>query len=233
MLPKKSSKANLEDKRTIFFQIGLVLALAFVFSAFEYKINTNKAEEIQFIDDGVIDELPPITRQQEKPLPKPPKVLTLHTEILELIDDDSDDEDVLELIDDEVTEDTEFIIVDEVEEIDDEPSIFIRVEQMPIFNPKKNATYEEGLRDLFVQMNRKVKYPVIAQENGIQGKVFFKFVVTEKGKVSNVQIVRSPDSALGKEAIRVVKSLPDFSPGMQRNKAVKVWYSGYLNFKLQ
>ena len=78
-----------------------------------------------------------------------------------------------------------------------------------------------------------VKYPMIAQENNIQGKVFVQFVIEKDGSVSDVKVARSVDPSLDKEAIRVVKAMPKWKPGKQRGKPVRVSYTVPINFQLQ
>jgi len=82
-------------------------------------------------------------------------------------------------------------------------------------------------------MQKMVKYPMVAQESNIQGKVFVKFLVTAEGTISNIQVIRKVDPLLDKEVVRVVQNLPKFKPGKQFNKKVPVWFSGYINFVLQ
>jgi protein TonB len=103
--------------------------------------------------------------------------------------------------------------------------IFQVVEKMPSF-PGGDAA-------LFKFLNENVKYPVIAQENGVQGRVICQFVVNRDGSIVDVEVVRSVDASLDKEAIRVIKSMPKWSPGQQRGKPVRVKYTLPVNFKLQ
>ena len=84
---------------------------------------------------------------------------------------------------------------------------------------------------LFKFLGDNVKYPVIAQENGIQGRVICQFVVNRDGSIVDVEVVRPVDPSLDKEAIRVIKSMPNWSPGKQRGKAVRVKYTLPVNFR--
>ena len=230
---KKNPEYDLEKKRGLFLQIGLFVSLLVVLMAFEYK---SPAEQVANLDFDILeemDEVIPIT-VQDKPKPKElPKFKPIELTTIILADDDEEVID-LEITDSDALEDDSYSIADvteEVEEVEDVP--FVRVEQMPIFNPKKNKTYDQGVRDLFVTMQKMTKYPVIAMENGIEGKVFVRFVVTKTGKIDNVEVMRKGDPSLDNEAIRVVRNLPSFKPGMQRNKPVSVWFSGYISFVLQ
>ena len=110
-------------------------------------------------------------------------------------------------------------------EVEEDNVVFQVVEKMPSF-PGGDAA-------LFKFLNENVKYPVIAQENGVQGRVICQFVVNRDGSIVDVEVVRSVDASLDKEAIRVIKSMPKWSPGQQRGKPVRVKYTLPVNFKLQ
>jgi protein TonB len=128
--------------------------------------------------------------------------------------------------DTEATEDTEvdFSDIQTEEEVEESPVFFI-VEDMPEF-PGGDAALNKYL-------GTSVEYPVIAQENGIQGRVYVKFVINTDGSVTDVQIARGVDPSLDKEALRVVKNMPKWKPGKQRGKAVRVSYTVPINFVLQ
>lgn len=231
---KKNPRYDLEKKRGLFLQVGFLISFLIVLMAFEYKSPVESITELTFDLMEEVDEIVPVTIQDRKKPIELPKVKPLELTELQLIDDTEEAPD-LEIVDSEAKENEEYKIVNVAEtvEVEDEDIPFVRVENMPIFNPKKNKTYEEGQKDLFFTMQKSAKYPIVAQENGIEGKVFVKFVVTKTGEISNIQIVRSVDPALDKEAIRVVENLPKFKPGMQRNRPVSVWFSGYISFVLQ
>lgn len=108
---------------------------------------------------------------------------------------------------------------------EEEEKVYQVIEQMPQF--------PGGEGELLGYINKNIKYPVIAQENGIQGKVILRFVVSKTGMVDRVEVVRSLDPACDKEAIRVVKSLPKFIPGKQNGVNVAVWYTLPVTYKLE
>jgi len=224
---KKSPKADLENKKSVFMQIGLVVTLAIVLIAFEWTTTDVDASQFEMVEElEAEEEIMPITRQEEvkpPPPPPPPKV----ADVLNIVEDDVELEEELDIEDTEMDDDTEIDFSDlamEEEESDDAPVFFI-VEDMPEF-----PGGEEALRKYIAQS---VKYPVIAQENGIQGRVYVSFVVNTKGKVTDVKIARGVDPNLDKEAIRVVNAMPAWKPGKQRGKAVKVSYTVPINFVLQ
>ncbi len=120
-----------------------------------------------------------------------------------------------------VREHKEEIIVEEKKE----EKVFTAVEQMPQF--------PGGDAELMKYISTHIKYPTMAMENNIQGRVVVQFVVTKTGKVGEVKVVRSKDPDLDKEAVRVVKTLPNFIPGKMNGQAVNVWYTLPIQFKLQ
>jgi len=226
---KKSEGANLEKRKSMFLEIGLVVTLAITLVAFEWTKGENKKSdedvvaEIQFED-----EMMQITRREEpKPEPKPelPKV----AETLDIVDDDVQIDDEFDF-DMEATDDSQYdftsMIGDDEEEIQEE-EVFYIVEDMPTFNGGDPAT---EFRKYIAQ---NLRYPEIAAENGISGRVIVQFAVNKTGQVVDATVVRSIDPALDKEAIRVVMSSPKWTPGKQRGKAVKVLFTFPINFVLQ
>ncbi len=225
---KKSPKADLENKRNVYFMLGLVISLGIILLAFEWTAKPKKADSLGSINAvDVEEEIIPITREQEikpPPPPPPPKVV----EILNIVDDNVE-------IDDELHIDTEAddktlitvapVISTAVEEEEEEQQVFFIVEDMPEFPGGEMA--------LRTYIANSIKYPVIAQENGIQGKVYVTFVVGKDGSVSNASIARGVDPSLDKEALRVVNTLPKWKPGKQRGKPVNVSYTVPINFVLQ
>ena len=227
---KKTPKADLETKRNLFLMIGLVLALGIVLFAFEWKTTPKKTESLgQIESQEVEEEIIPITREQEvKPPPPPPPPQVV--EVLNIVDDDVEIEDELQIEDSEADDETiidvaPVISTEEEEEEEEEAKVFFIVEDMPEF-----PGGEMALRQYIANA---IKYPVIAQENGIQGKVYVTFVVDKDGTISDARIARGVDPSLDKEALRVVNMLPKWKPGKQRGKAVRVSYTVPINFVLQ
>ena len=229
MESKKSPKADLENKKNVFFMLGLVVALGVTLLAFEWTTKPTKADDLgQIQTQEVEEEIIPITREQEvkpPPPPPPPKVV----EVLNIVDDDVEIEDELEILDTEADDETVIdvapVIETEEEEEEEEAQVFFIVEDMPEF-----PGGELALRKYIANA---IKYPVIAQENGIQGKVYVTFVVDKDGSISDARIARGVDPSLDKEALRVVNTLPKWKPGKQRGKPVRVSYTVPINFVLQ
>lgn len=224
MEQKKSDKANLETKRTVFMEIGFIIALALVFVAFEYK-SYDKVEysNMERVVDDTPEEIIPITEQKVKPPPpKPPPQVT----IINVVEDDVEVEDDIEIDiefdEDEAMEEFEFVVEDE--EIEEE-HIFLVVENMPEFPGGEAAMYK------FIGKN--IEYPRMAKESGISGRVFITFVVERDGSVSDVQILRGIGGGCDEEAVRVIRKMPRWSPGKQRGKPVRVQYRMPIKFTLQ
>ncbi|MCF8357286.1 MAG: energy transducer TonB [Prolixibacteraceae bacterium] len=225
---KKTPKADLENKRNIFVQLGLVISLGIVLMAFNINDTVKSIDSLGEMNaEAIEDEVIPITRQEEvkpPPPPPPPKVI----EVLTIIDDDVEVEEEFEF---ESTEADDATIIDAVPVIEEDEGneedaeVFVIVEDMPEF-----PGGELALRKWIAN---NIKYPVIAAENGIQGKVYVQFVVDRDGSVSNARIARGVDPSLDQEALRVVNNLPKWKPGMQRGKPVRVSYTVPINFQLQ
>jgi len=116
------------------------------------------------------------------------------------------------------------VVVDEKPK-EEETKVFDVVEQMPQFPGGPNA--------LFEYLSKNIKYPVVAEENGIQGRVIVTFVVERDGSITDVKVAKSVDPSLDKEATRVVKSMPHWIPGKQNGSAVRVKYTVPVTFRLQ
>lgn len=224
---KKSPKADLEGKKGIFFEVGLALALAILLFAFEWKSSSEEVSQFQTVaEEQIEEEIIPITQQMLKPPPPPPAAPKL-SDLLNIVEDESSIDEELEIEDaDDESENRDVPDVTDFGPYDGEDTgdedIFMVVEDMPQF-PGGSVTK---------WINKNVKYPPLAQENGIQGKVFIKFVIEKDGSVTDVQVARGVDASLDKEAVRVIKAMPKWKPGKQRGKAVRVSYTLPINFQL-
>jgi len=227
MIEKKSNKANLEKKKGIFVQLGLVVTLAITLIAFEWTSKPRETSSMGAMSDmNLTEEIIPITRQQEVKPPPPPSAPKV-TDVLNIVEDDVQIDDELIIDDAEADQQMQVEIVEftETEEVAEEEVFFI-VEDMPSFQGKG----QEGFREWIAQ---NLRYPEIAAENGISGKVYVQFAVNSKGEVVDAVVVRGVDPALDKEAVRVVMSAPKWEPGKQRGKPVKVQFTFPINFVLQ
>lgn len=227
MQVKKSQKASLEDKKIIYVLMGFVFVLSVCYVAFEWtekEVTKYEVADTDFLFEEEV-EIQQTTQETTPPPPPPPAVQEV--EVLNVVEDDVETESIEINTEDE--KDVEVVIAPPVEapvEEEEEEVIFVVVETMPEF--------PGGQQALFKYLSENVKYPVIAQENGIQGRVICQFVVNKDGAIVDVEVVRSGgDPSLDKEAIRVIKSMPKWNPGKQRGKAVRVKYTVPVNFRLQ
>jgi protein TonB len=224
---KKSSKADLESKKLIFTQIGLVIALSLSLAAFEWKTYEKTVMDLGTRQvENVAEEIIPITEQKLKtPPPAPPKQVVK----INIVEDDIqvDDDIDINVEADENTEVQEYVAPVKVEEEEsaEEMQIFMVVESMPEFPGGEAALYK--------YLGENIKYPQMAKESGIQGRVFVTFVVERDGKVTDVRVLRGIGGGCDEEAIRVVQSMPKWAPGKQRGKSVRVQYNLPVKFTLQ
>lgn len=229
---KKNPKVDLEKKKLIFTEIGLVLALCIVLFAFEWKSTGGVKTELAGTQGVEMEEeMIPITQPDEIKPPPPPVQQVQVIDVINIVEDDVDLDDDVDLFDTEFDEHIAVNIIefnefnDEEQEVEEE-EVFVIVEDMPGFGGGDSDKFRE-----YIQKN--LVFPEIAAENGIQGKVFVAFVVESDGRVSNVRVARGVDPSLDKEAVRVVQSSPKWKPGMQRGKPVRVSFTFPITFVLQ
>ena len=226
MEEKKSPKANLENKKLMFMQIGMIISLLIAWLAFEHKSYDKREIDPSLLNREVVvdEEMVEITKQEEQ---KPqPVEMPKQTTQLEIVQDDVEVEDIeinAEMDQNEVME--EYVAPEIVEEEVVEAEVFTIVEEMP--------SYPGGDAKMYEYLGKNIKYPQIARESSIQGRVFVNFVVEPDGSVTNVKVLRGIGGGCDEEAMRVVKSMPHWKPGKQRGKAVRVSYTLPVVFKLQ
>lgn len=223
---KKTPKADLENKKNIFFEVGLLVALGMVLLAFEWKVAERVPSDFITVSEVPNDiEMIPVTVMHQLPPPPPiqaPKLM----DIIDIVDEVTDITEELEIndaSDESENNNNEFDIngLDYGTEDNDEIVAFLPSEDMPVF---------PGNVQKWIAKN--VNYPVLAAENGIEGKVFIQFVVERDGRVSNIKVVRSVDPSLDKEAMRVISAMPKWKPGKQRGIPVRVSYTLPIAFQL-
>ncbi|PHN91965.1 energy transducer TonB [Maribacter sp. 6B07] len=234
MRPKKNPQKDLNKKSGTFFVIGLLLVLAMVYTALEWKsfdpINQIDVAQNK-VDDSIIEEAT-IIELKATPPPKP-KVLPIEIEIIE------DDEPIIEteVIASEVDTDTEIVdpsdfeVIEEPEEV---KVIWTTIEEVPIFpgcesSEDKRACFNEMMKK---HIRKNFRYPELAQEMGIQGRVNTQFMINNDGTIGAIQ-KRGPHDVLEKEAVRILSKLPKMTPGKQRGSAVKVSFAIPITFKLE
>ncbi len=226
---KKSERANLENKKLLFVELGLVISLLITFVAFEWS---SAEQQVAVLEDTtqVIEEeeIIPITQETPPPPPAAPKIPILSDQI--------------DIVDDEIVVEDEFVsledndeigveIMDYVEEVQEE---VVEEEAIPFQLVEEKPSFQGGDANAFSKwVATKLVYPEIAKENGVQGRVTLQFTVEKDGSVTNVRVLRGLDPSLDKEAVRVVSSSPKWKPGKQRDRAVKVTYTFPVIFQLR
>jgi len=229
---KKSPKANLENKKFMFMEVGLIVALLLVLGAFEWSTTETSVsileEEVAVV---IEEEQVPITQEEQLPPPEVPKEPVM-SDVIDIVDDDIKVEDnFLISTEDDASlgvEIKDYVVEQQEEEVVEEEEIpFAVVEEKPKFQGKDpNPGFTKWVFS-------KIVYPEIAKENGVQGRVTLQFTIDTDGSVKNVKVLRGVDSSLDKEAVRVVSSSPKWTPGKQRNKAVRVKYTFPVVFQLR
>lgn len=228
---KKSPKADLEGGIGMSILMGMIVGLAVLFVGFEWG---SKDVQVVTADEGVADiiaeEEIEITRPENTPPPPPPPPAPAIAEELNIVEDDVEleQQDIVSSEDDATAAQQETFVASVVEEEEEEESaqqIFTVVEKQPEF--------PGGTAELFKYLSKAIKYPVIAQENGIQGRVVCSFVVNRDGSIVDIQVMRGVDPSLDKEAIRVISEMPKWKPGEQRGKPVRVRFILPVQFRLQ
>ena len=234
----KSMTEELRGQRGTSLLLGYVMVLALMFVAFEYTQREIKYDELEPIYESAFEEdMIPITTQKEQMAP-PPAAAPKVAEILNIVDDET------ELAEEEVqtSEEVNQAIstvtgtgaptavvaapsIGPVREESDDDRIFEIVEE--------NAQFPGGDEACYKWLYDNIKYPAIAQEQGIQGRVFVRFVVNKDGSIVDVEVTRSPDPSLSKEAERVIKMMPKWKPARQGNKPVRSRFNLPVMFKLQ
>ena len=236
METKKSNKANLENKRGLFFALGFVLALSILFAGLEYSsYETDSFEEDSFFDDLAQDfELVSTMDEDEELMPSSPQEkTTVFTENIKETNEKPSEIDEtstpIPSLESELTEDNQ----EKTEESptppmamneSDNPLNFRIVEQMPEF--------PGGMVEYMKWLTRNLRYPDIARNNHIQGKVVVQFIVNKDGTIADAKVVKSVNPYLDREAMRVIHMMPNWKPGIQDNKPCKTMVAVPIVFKL-
>ena len=227
---KKSPKADLQKNSSLYFVIGLAFVLFLSWQAIEWKTYKKTFDHEALDVDEDEDEEIPITEQIKTPPPPPPA-----PQVIEIVEDEEDvEETVIETTETNEEEIVEIVEVEEEEEDIDVP--FAVIEDVPIFPGCEGVAKSERRNCFQEKMNKHIvrnfRYPEIAQEMGIQGRVYVNFIISKDGSITNIRM-RGPDKNLEKEAERIISKLPKMTPGKQRGRAVRVPFSIPITFRLQ
>ena len=235
MQPKKNPNADIKKNSTLYFMIGLTAVLALVYGAIEWKkYDTAEVYDIPFntVQDP-LDEEVPMTQQIKTPPPPPPPAAP---EIIEIAENEIEvEETVIEST--ETNQEEEIVEIEDLEVVEVEEDIsvpFAVIEDVPVFPGCENARDKKACFQEMIQrhIRKNFRYPEIAQEMGIQGRVNIIFVIQKDGSIGNIRM-RGPDKSLEAEALRIIEKLPQMTPGKQRGRPVKVPFSIPITFKLQ
>ncbi len=225
---KKSDKANLENKKSMFLQFGIIIALLVSLLAFDWTTGEKKDSAFDGMSEEAIEEEQIPVTEETPPEQAPPPEVTV-TDLFEIVENDVVIKSDVAFDDDETSEDKVVEIyapVINMEEEKTEDEIFVIVEDMPTFKGGDINKFRDWVQ-------KRVRYPELASENGIQGRVFITFVVETNGTVSGVTVTRSVDQLLDEAAKEAVAASPKWEPGMQRGRPVRVRYSIPIIFQLQ
>ena len=231
---KKNPEADLNKNRNLYFVIGLTLVLGVTWGAVEYKSYERKIDLTNgdmLVDD---EEDVPITEQLKTPPPPPPPPPPA-PEVIEIVEDE---EEVEETVIESTESDEEMVIEDIVveDDFDDIDVPFAVIEDVPIFPGCESVAKSQRRACFQEQMNKHIRknfrYPDIAQEMGIKGRVYVNFIISKDGTITNIRM-RGPDKNLENEAARIIGRLPQMTPGRQRGRPVRVPFSIPITFRLQ
>ena len=227
MNPRKNFRSDLDARKGLFLQLGLVVALGLSWMAFEWR-----TYEGGLIDLGALDAL---TEEEDMLVtnrtPPPPATI----EIFKIVDNKIDIVE-LDLISTEIDEDAtvEIMEVEAAEEVFN----FVNVENKPIFPGCEGMVTEEERFNCFNIKTRQFigknfEFPEMARQMGIQGKVWVSFIIEKDGRIADVAVDRGVDKLLDEEAVRVVRMFPKMTPAKVGGRSVRMRYSLPINARLQ
>lgn len=223
MEAKKTPRADMQNRRALFLEIGLVIALGLVVGAFWWG---QSEKNVQVMTDTVAaaeEEVIVNTEQPEQQQTVKPQPVQAISDFIDVVRNETKIETDYSFSD--FNEDVVVEVPTVVEEV---------VEEVPTFNPDEQPVPYGGDINAFRSwlMTKALQYPRIAIENNITGTVTIKFVVERDGSLSGFETIASPDKVLTDEAVRALKTSPKWKPGKQRNRPVRVFYVLPVVFKL-
>ena len=230
MEAKKSEKADLEKKKGLHLEIGLVTILALVLVAFNLRSTDKKDSGFaqQMVSTEMEEEIIQTQEEQDIPEPEPEQPEPEVTTELEVVDDDADIKNELGIVDagDNANKQQEEVVITDVggEETVEEEEIFVFVEEYP--------SYPGGEDALYKYLYDNIQYPDVARDNNITGTVIIRFVVEKDGSITKAAVAREIGGGCGKEALRVVNAMPKWKPGKQSGKAVRTEFTLPVQFQL-
>lgn len=220
---KKNPKLDLEKRRPLFFQIGMIASLVLVLIAFEWRHEIDKIDVVRHTDDPIEYELPLITAFPLPPVPKPlpelqvvkPNQPITFTSTLE--------------------EPTATAVSSAPAALDDIPVELPEPEpedlDIPFFVSETMPSFPGGMDAFYEYLSTELKYPYRAKKDDVEGKVFLSFIIDKDGSVSEVVVLKGIGSGCDEEAVRVLKNSPKWNPGKQRGQPVRVRQALSIKFE--
>ena len=237
--------------RRSFLMLGFIIALASVFVIF--NVTTGESKTMVYIDnfaEDIIDiDIPATKQQKKKELPKPPPPIIetvpeedLTDEPVEFLPMDTDENDSIEIYEYDTIATSHVSLPPPPKMEEDNDEVISLVEKMPRFpgcedKPNNEEKEKCSLYKLMQYIYKNLKYPAIARESSIEGRVVVRFIVDKKGKISNVQIMRDIGGGCGEAAAKVIKDMNNLPqswiPGQQGGHKVRVYYTLPILFRLK
>ena len=229
MEAKKTPRADLENRRGLFLEIGLAVILAAALVAFNIKSYDKEVKEVSTRTADVEIDADIIQTSEDTPPPPPPEETEVVVTDLQIVENDAEIENEVGLIDagdnaNQAQQEFTRVEVTEEEEAKEE-EVFLVVEEDP--------EYPGGMEELYKFVGKNLQYPALAKENNITGRVYVSFVVEKDGSVSKVKVLKEIGGGCGNEAMRVVKMMPKWKPGKQHGRAVRTQFTLPVMFELQ
>lgn len=220
---KKTEKADLTNKSSFFFSIGLTITMVLVLMAFEWTDTEEGALDLVGKKTDAFEETMEVPPTEQPP---PPAPVIQQPQVVEVPDEEEIKDDIKVNLDVEVTDETkvEEIVVQAEQPKEETDEIFTVVEE--------SATPKGGMQAFYKYVGEKIKYPAQARRMGIEGRVFVEFVINKDGSLTDVKAIKGIGAGCDEEAERIVRSSPPWNPGKQRGKAVKQRYTLPIIFKL-
>jgi len=209
---KKTPKADLSNKSSFFFSIGLLVTMSVVVAVFEHKTYEDSSVDLIARSSNVFEEtleVPPT----EQPPPPPPQIQ--QPQIIEVPDEEKIEEEIQVNFNIETTQEAkvEEVVIKAEEPKEEVDEIFTIVEEP--------AAPKGGMPAFYKYVGEKIKYPAQARRMGIEGRVFVEFVIGKDGSISEVRAVKGIGAGCDEEAVRIIQGAPNWTPGKQRGKSVK------------
>lgn len=230
MEAKKTKKADLESKKGLFIQIGLIASLIIMIALFEWS--SKDATQATLVDTREVveeDQMP--LPEEEQPEPEQIAPVPIMSDELNIVDENVDINTDLDF----TSEADKSFAVQAVDYVKKEETAEEEVEEIiPFALVENKPEFQGGDYNKFTAwVNQRLKYPEDAVENGVQGKVIVRFVIDRDGSLKNATVIKKLHPSIDKEALRIVNSSPKWTPGKQRTRTVPVTLDFPISFALQ